>query len=61
MRIFTNCNLLLLVIDCFFFSLTACRYVNTYGAYYILENTNVLYALAKDLVDADDELYLKVI
>jgi len=37
------------------------EYIDEYGAYAILEATNVLYGLASDLVDASDELYLKVL
>ncbi len=35
-------------------------YIDTYGAYYILEDTNVLYATAAHLADASDEMYMKV-
>jgi hypothetical protein len=37
------------------------EYIDTYGAYAILEATNVVYALASHLTDADDDLYMKVL
>lgn len=37
------------------------EYIDTYGAETLLTNTNVIYALASDLTDADDDLYLKVL
>jgi len=37
------------------------EYIDTYGAETLLTNTNIIYGLASDLVDADDELYLKVL
>ena len=37
------------------------QYIDTYGAEYILKDTNVYYALEKELANADDELFLKVL
>uniref|UniRef100_A0A6C0KH90 Tyrosinase copper-binding domain-containing protein n=1 Tax=viral metagenome TaxID=1070528 RepID=A0A6C0KH90_9ZZZZ len=37
------------------------QYIDTYGAEYILKDTNVYYALEKELENADDELFLKVL
>ena len=37
------------------------EYIDEYGAETLLTNTNIIYALASDLVDADDELYLKTL
>lgn len=37
------------------------QYIDEYGAETLLTNTNIIYALASDLTDADDDLYLKVL
>lgn len=37
------------------------EYIDEYGAYYILEITNVVYGLAKYLTNADDAMYMKVL